>query len=63
MNSDFPTIQAGNYLSSVLFPFFLLFEPKQRNAEPRLNHIIAIVFTFPVVKPIAEAIKNRADTT
>lgn len=61
MNPDFPTIQAGNYLSSVLFSFFLCVEPRQRNEEPRHNHTIAIEFSFPLVKPIADAMKNRTD--
>ena len=64
MNPDFPAIQAGNYLSSVfvlLFSFFLCVEPRQRNEEPRHNHTIAIELSFPLVKPIADAMKNRTD--
>ena len=34
---------------------------KQRNEEPRHNHTIAIELSFPLVKPIADAMKNRTD--
>ena len=29
--------------------------------EPRHNHTIAIELSFPLVKPIADAMKNRTD--